>query len=122
VIYIIHLKALEQMCPNSIFNITPEGRHEFVGKIDESQPAINPTMDELNAWIQENRPSLAMQELREQRNKLLEESDKMYQPDRPGATAWATYRQALRDLPQSVSPEVDDNLRLTNIDWPTKPE
>lgn len=117
----IQYAALTTLCPNGVFEVTGE---EYIldGKVDESQPAVKPTLDEINTWVQQNRASLATQELREQRNKLLEESDKMYQPDRPGATAWATYRQALRDLPDSVTPEVDDNLRLTNVTWPTKPE
>ena len=34
---------------------------------------------------------------------------------------WKTYRQALRDLPASASPQLDDNENLTNVTWPTKP-
>ena len=32
------------------------------------------------------------------------------------------YRQALRDLPLSTSPQLDEFGRLTNVTWPTKPE
>ena len=38
-------------------------------------------------------------------------------------TAWKTYRQALRDLPASSSPKLDEfgNLDMTSVTWPTKP-
>ena len=31
------------------------------------------------------------------------------------------YRQALRDLPSSTSPTLDEQGNLTNVTWPTKP-
>lgn len=57
--------------------------------------------------------------LREQRNNLLAQSDWTQSPDSPLSdskkTEWATYRQALRDLPSS-------NVDLENPIFPTKPE
>ena len=52
---------------------------------------------------------------REQRDLLLQQSDWTQVPDAPvNATSWATYRQALRDVPlQSGFPD--------NIVWPNKP-
>ena len=38
------------------------------------------------------------------------------------ATALKEYRQALRDLPKTSSPKLDENGELTNVTWPTKPE
>jgi len=35
--------------------------------------------------------------------------------------AWITYRQALRDLPSSSTPQLDTNGELINIPWPTPP-
>jgi hypothetical protein len=35
---------------------------------------------------------------------------------------WSTYRQALRDLPSTASPSLDENGNLTNVTWPNKPE
>ena len=32
------------------------------------------------------------------------------------------YRKALRDLPSTATPDVDDKLKLINVTWPTKPE
>lgn len=34
---------------------------------------------------------------------------------------WATYRTALRDLPATASPTLDENGQLTNVVWPTPP-
>jgi len=53
-------------------------------------------------------------QVRSQRDKLLESSDKMALADRI-TDEWRTYRQALRDLPaQEGFP--------TNVTWPDKPE
>ena len=35
--------------------------------------------------------------------------------------AWITYRQALRDLPSTSTPQLDTNDKLTNVTWPTPP-
>ena len=35
--------------------------------------------------------------------------------------AWLTYRQELRDLPTTATPQLDENGELTNITWPTPP-
>ena len=52
---------------------------------------------------------------REQRDLLLQQSDWTQVPDAPvNATSWASYRQALRDVPtQSGFPN--------SVNWPTKP-
>ena len=57
--------------------------------------------------------------LRDQRDKLLRASDYTQMPDLPiGAelrAEWATYRQALRDLPALID-------YLDEIEWPTPPQ
>lgn len=72
-----------------------------------------------------NLPSRAMKELREQRNRLLGKTDwemtKALETS-SDATALKEYRQALRDLPATASPSLDENGELTGITWPTKPE
>ncbi len=60
------------------------------------------------------------EDVRAKRDRLLAESDIAVLPDRWEAmtpelrSAWAAYRQALRDIPQSHSEPLD-------IDWPTPP-
>lgn len=60
--------------------------------------------------------------VRQHRNFLLAESDWTQFPDSPLSDAkkaeWATYRQALRDIPETYS----DTTSLDDIIWPTKPE
>ena len=54
--------------------------------------------------------------LRNERTELLEKSDWTQVADAPvDAAAWATYRQALRDLPANTTDP-------RNPTWPTKPE
>ena len=61
-----------------------------------------------------------MKELRRQRNEKLAESDWMGNSDVTMASAWTTYRQALRDLPDGASPTWDGTT-LGNVTWPTEP-
>ena len=35
---------------------------------------------------------------------------------------WKTYRQALRDLPATAEPQLNEFGNLTNVEWPTPPE
>lgn len=59
--------------------------------------------------------------LRDMRNDLLQESDWTQMPDSPLSdakkTAWASYRQALRDLPSSYT----NSDTIADIVWPTQP-
>lgn len=61
--------------------------------------------------------------LRARRDKLLEQCDWMANSDVTMSDAWKTYRQALRDLPASTTPVLDDNapIGITSVTWPTKP-
>ena len=83
--------------------------------------------DPINKTVSFNAARLAadhrkkhMDRLREERNQLLLQSDVNVVPDRwksmdvATQNLWATYRQALRDLPANT----DDP---TNITWPEKP-
>jgi len=61
--------------------------------------------------------------LRIERNKLLQETDWTQNRDVTLANdaEWASYRQALRDLPNTATPELDEYGNLTNVTWPEKP-
>ena len=72
---------------------------------------------EEQAWA-DGAPARRMQQLRDQRNTLLSETDWMGNSDVTMSDAWTTYRQALRDI--TTQTPSDDNL--SNITWPTKPE
>ena len=63
-----------------------------------------------------------LDELRTERNRLLAETDWWDMSDTPTMTAaQITYRQALRNLPTTATPQLDENGNLTNIIWPTPP-
>ena len=69
-------------------------------------------------------PSRAIKELREQRNRLLGETDwEMIKALEKGsdATAIKEYRQSLRDLPANSTPSLDENGQLNGVNWPDKP-
>lgn len=72
------------------------------------------------------KPSLSQEQvfeiLRLERNSLLSKTDWWVLPDRTPTQSQLDYRQALRDLPSTASPSLDENGNLTNITWPTKPE
>lgn len=63
----------------------------------------------------------ALQDLRKKRNVLLNESDYIMMPDVnvSNKSEWETYRQALRDLPQTAENLTLEEIR--NISFPTKP-
>ena len=57
--------------------------------------------------------------LREIRNAKLAQTDWMAVSDRIMTQAQIDYRQALRDLPATADPQLDENGQLTNVTWPT---
>ena len=66
-----------------------------------------------------------MDQLRIVRNEKLAETDWSQSPDVPSTTKdkWLTYRQALRDLPASANPTLDEDgfLDHSSVTWPTEP-
>ena len=93
--------------------------------LDENQ--TKPTEDELNAKISELEAAEPMKLLREERNKLIAETDwtqlKDIDLDIIRERNWKNYRQALRDLPSKSTPKLDSNgdLDMSSVNWPTKP-
>tara|TARA_Y100001938_G_C8078612_1_gene427698 strand:+ start:1752 stop:2120 length:369 start_codon:yes stop_codon:yes gene_type:complete len=81
-----------------------------------------PTETAINTKAAELEAAEPMKRLREERNKRLAESDWTQSRDLTlsNDSAWATYRQALRDLPSTASPELD-GLSIKNVTWPTSP-
>ena len=62
-----------------------------------------------------------IQEMRVDRNMLLAETDWWATSDNIMTQKQKDYRQALKDLPSTSSPELDENGKLTGVTWPTKP-
>ena len=82
-----------------------------------------PTETEVNSKISELDNAEPMRLLREERDKRIAKTDWRASSDLTLATAWKTYRQALRDLPASATPKLYSyyELDLTSVTWPTEP-
>ena len=78
----------------------------------------------VNTEVSNMLSKVPMRLLREERNQKLVETDWTQNRDvtLSNDSDWQTYRQSLRDLPSTASPELNDNGQLTNVTWPTKPE
>ena len=81
-----------------------------------------PSEEQIQAKIAELEAAEPLRLLRIQRNQLLAESDWMANSDVTMSEEWRIYRQALRDLPNTQTPSLDENGQLTNITWPEKPQ
>jgi hypothetical protein len=81
-----------------------------------------PTEAEIQAKLAELEAAEPLRQLREQRNQLLAQSDWMALSDRTMTQAQIDYRQALRDLPETAEPQLDEQGNLTNVTWPERPE
>lgn len=82
-----------------------------------------PTEEEIQAKIAELTAAEPLRLLRIERTRLLQQSDWRDLPSYPGTDqeAWRTYRQALRDITETQTPELDEFGNLTNITWPEMP-
>ena len=110
--------------PDSSWNLTGT---EYSGLEWLDSSTTKPTETEINNKISELDSAEAMRLLREERNQLLSETDWVVARSTETGVAipndWKTYRQALRDLPSSSSPSLDEyyNLNFSSVTWPTKP-
>ena len=89
--------------------------------LDSSQ--TKPTETEVNSKIASLDSAEAMKLLREERDIRIAKTDWRASSDLTLSDAWKTYRQALRDLPASATPNLNSNyeLDLTSVTWPTEP-
>jgi hypothetical protein len=108
--------AIEALIPNEIFIISVIDGKEVV---KYENPNIAPTEKQIQAKILELQAAEPLRQLRQQRNQLLQQSDWMAVADRTMTQAQIDYRQALRDLPSTADPQLDENGQLTNVTWPS---
>ena len=93
--------------------------------LDKNQ--TKPTEEEVNAKISELEKEEPMRLLRQERNKLIAETDwmtiKYLESGIAMSASWKDYRQLLRDLPQISNPKLnsDGSLDMTSVTWPTPP-
>jgi len=122
---LVKMKAPMYKCsPAAIYDLDVD--YNNIVWNDDATPEQKPTKEQVQEKIIELEAELPMKYLRFKRDKLLKESDVYSLPDFPHSNdtikqAWLSYRQALRILPASSTPELDENGVLTNITWPTLP-
>ena len=89
--------------------------------LDGSQ--TKPTETEVNNKIAALDAAEPARLLRQERDRRIALTDWRASSDLTLASAWTTYRQALRDLPASATPKLDSRyeLDLTSVTWPTEP-
>lgn len=107
--------ALMALVPNAKFE-----RKQGVYNWKDERP--QPTEEQIQAKIAELEAAEPMRLLKEERNRLLAETDWRFRIDQEPSQAWYEYCQALRDLPSNSDPQLDENGQLTNVTWPTPPE
>ena len=93
----------------------PSGEIKFAANYNGHKPSES----EIQAKIAELTAAEPLRQLREQRNQLLQQTDWMAVSDRTMTQAQIDYRQALRDLPQTADPQLDEQGNLTNVTWPS---
>ena len=117
-------KALEELRPNSEWAVTGDDYSRFIW-LDKIQK--KPSQQQIEEKIVQLKAAEPYRLLREERNKLIAETDwtqlKDIDLDIIRERNWKNYRQALRDLPAKSNPKLDSygNLDMSSITWPTKP-
>jgi hypothetical protein len=108
-------KALQSLCPNSDW-ILRDNKLEWLDSVQ-----TQPTEEQIQARIAELTAAEPMRQLRIQRDQLLSATDWWCVSDRTATPEQLAYRQALRDLPSTASPALDEDGQLTGVTWPEKP-
>ena len=104
-------EALIALRPNAEWNL-PEGTYESLVWLDNNQ--TKPTKAEVDAKITELQSAEPLRLLREERNRLIAETDWWASSDLTMTAEQTAYRQALRDITNTYS-------SLNNVIWPVKP-
>ena len=111
--------ALQALKPGAQWTLSGED-YSGLEWLDSGQ--IQPTETEVNSKISELDSAEAMRLLRIERDTRIAKTDWRASSDLTLATAWKTYRQALRDI-TTQTPKLgsDYELDLTSVTWPTEP-
>ena len=108
------------MKDSAIYLLYPEVKQIAFGVCYDSQKNVVTVNDDLIlSKIAELQAAEPLRLLRQQRNQLLAQSDWMAVSDRTMTQAQIDFRQALRDLPETADPQLDENGQLTNVTWPS---
>jgi hypothetical protein len=99
--------------PKDVITITKEERDLFLNEMNNNNKRLVLVGNKL--VFEERIFPITWEIIRDERNRLLDDSDYTQVPDFPGnREAWTSYRQLLRDLPQQYKNPED-------VVWPPKP-
>ena len=107
--------------PNSGLYISGNCEDDLSGVTLTDGSTLSFTFDDVLTKKIELQNAEPMRLLREERNLRIVETDWWMLSDRTATQEQKDYRQALRDLPSTTEPKLDENGNLTNVTWPTKP-
>ena len=116
-------QALEQFAPGTPY--TSDGT-TWESVVFEDVHLEKPSYDIYEELVYKLTNVEAIKKMREQRNALLDQSDKYVIIDYPHRLEldihnWVDYRQALRNLPTTARPTLDEDGKLKDVEWPTVP-
>ena len=116
-------QVLENMFPGMSYTSSD---NTWDNLIFEEQGFIKPGYDLYEYTLYKLTNVEAIKKFREERNALLDKSDKYMTTDYPhkielNIQNWKDYRQALRHLPGTAKPTLDEDGNLTGVEWPVVP-
>ena len=114
-------KAILELAPDANWGMTNCEDYNSIQWLSSDIP--KPTKAQVDAKIEELKAAEPMRRLRQERDRLIAETDWWVLPDRTPTDEQLAYRQALRDLPDTATPVLDNSNRLgiSGVTWPTKP-
>ena len=118
------MDAVQALRPGAECNIRGDV-YSGIEWLDKAQGI--PTEEEVNVKLSELQAEEPFKLLREERNKLIAETDwtqlKDIDLDIIRERNWKNYRQALRDLPAKSNPKLNSmgGLDMSSVTWPTIP-
>lgn len=107
--------------PNSGVYISGKCESDLSGVTLTDGSTLSFSFDDVLAKKTELQNAEPMRVLREERNRKLAETDWRASSDLTLSNEWSTYRQALRDLPSTATPTLDNDGNLQNVTWPDEP-
>tara|TARA_Y100000768_G_scaffold67081_1_gene46793 strand:- start:1045 stop:1404 length:360 start_codon:yes stop_codon:yes gene_type:complete len=113
------ISALQELKPGAQWVLRGE---DYSGLTWRDSEQTKPTETEINSKISKLDREEPMKLLREERDRRIALTDWRASSDLTLASAWSTYRQALRDI-TTQTPKLNSEyeLDLTSVTWPTKP-
>tara|TARA_R100000329_G_C7554999_1_gene196176 strand:- start:56 stop:439 length:384 start_codon:yes stop_codon:yes gene_type:complete len=118
----LKMEAIEELCKGCSYSYE---EHSDTLNWSLKNNVERPSDESIELKRQELISSYPIKILREHRDRLLQETDWWTLRESDGVVMTQEqkdYRKALRDLPSTANPDVDDRLKLINVSWPTKPE